>query len=351
MPPSLPSSAQDRLLVFAPHPDDETIATGGLIQSALRAGARVEVLFATDGDNNPWPQRWLERRWRVDADARTRWGARRRAEALAALDRLAVAGHAAEPRFLGWPDQGLTERLMDHPRAIDALRDRITAFAPSHVAMPALGDAHPDHSALHVMAELALLQVGLRCVRLAYCVHGASSPDALEVASDESVRACKRAAMEAYASQLALSRNRLVALAERAETFEASVAGSAAIEGNPASITMAFEPPRVRFARRELLLVLATRTSVLRFRHVLAPTSVAARMLLRDSDGHAIEADWDGRALTFELPQFARPLLSAWAKCDRGHPRLVVYDRERWARAPGRTRASAPAMPAVLGHP
>ena len=68
--------------------------------------------------------------------------------------------------------------LMDDPQAIDALRDRITAFAPSHVAMPALGDAHPDHSALHVMAELALLQAGSRCVRLAYCVHGASSPDA-----------------------------------------------------------------------------------------------------------------------------------------------------------------------------
>ena len=54
MPVSLPSSAQDRLLVVAPHPDDETIAAGGLIQSALHAGAAVRVLFATDGDNNPW---------------------------------------------------------------------------------------------------------------------------------------------------------------------------------------------------------------------------------------------------------------------------------------------------------
>ena len=53
MPVSLPSSAQDRLLVFAPHPDDETIATGGLIQGALCAGARVEVLFATDVYGTP----------------------------------------------------------------------------------------------------------------------------------------------------------------------------------------------------------------------------------------------------------------------------------------------------------
>lgn len=351
MPVSLPSSAQDRLLVFAPHPDDETIATGGLIQRALRAGARVEVLFATDGDNNPWPQRWLERRWRIDADARMRWGARRRVEARAALARLAVAGRVADAHFLGWPDQGLTDLLMDDPLALAALRDRITAFAPSHVALPALGDAHPDHSALHVMAELALLQAGSRCVRLAYCVHGASSADPLEVAPDDHARASKRAAMEAYASQLALSRRRLVGLAERVEAFEASAAGAAGIEGNPASITIACESPRLRIARRELLLVLATRTGVLRLRHVVPTTSLPARMMLRDSEGHAIEAEWDGHALTLELPRFARPLISAWAKCDRGHPRLVVYDRERWARAPGRTTAPASAMPAALGHP
>ncbi|MCB1569830.1 MAG: PIG-L family deacetylase, partial [Xanthomonadales bacterium] len=51
----------DRLLVVVPHPDDETLATGGLIQRALLAGAALRVVFATDGDNNPWPQRWLER--------------------------------------------------------------------------------------------------------------------------------------------------------------------------------------------------------------------------------------------------------------------------------------------------
>ena len=49
--------ASDRLLVFAPHPDDETIATGELIQLAIAAGVAVRVVFATDGDNNPWPQR------------------------------------------------------------------------------------------------------------------------------------------------------------------------------------------------------------------------------------------------------------------------------------------------------
>ena len=81
----------DRLLVFAPHPDDETLATGELIQVARAAGAAVRVVFATDGDNNPWPQRWCERRWHIGPAERERWGRRRRGEAEAALARLGVA--------------------------------------------------------------------------------------------------------------------------------------------------------------------------------------------------------------------------------------------------------------------
>nr|MBP6330775.1 PIG-L family deacetylase [Dokdonella sp.] len=42
----------DRVLVLAPHPDDEVLATGGLIQQALAAGAALRVIVATDGDNN-----------------------------------------------------------------------------------------------------------------------------------------------------------------------------------------------------------------------------------------------------------------------------------------------------------
>ena len=40
-----------RLLVIAPHPDDETIAAAGLLQAARAAGARVGVWLLTDGEN------------------------------------------------------------------------------------------------------------------------------------------------------------------------------------------------------------------------------------------------------------------------------------------------------------
>jgi len=78
----------ERIMVFAPHPDDETLATGGLLQQAVAAGSAVQVIFATDGDNNPWPQRAIERRWHLTPADRIRWGTRRRKEALAALSAL-----------------------------------------------------------------------------------------------------------------------------------------------------------------------------------------------------------------------------------------------------------------------
>ena len=40
------------MLVFAPHCDDETIATAGLIQRALREGTRVDVAMVTDCDKH-----------------------------------------------------------------------------------------------------------------------------------------------------------------------------------------------------------------------------------------------------------------------------------------------------------
>ena len=50
---AIPYAAQDlrgeRLLVLAPHPDDEVIGCGGLLALHLRDGRQVRVVIATDG--------------------------------------------------------------------------------------------------------------------------------------------------------------------------------------------------------------------------------------------------------------------------------------------------------------
>src|SRR5947209_20287639 len=102
MTPALNSAS--RLMLLAPHPDDEALACSMILQQAVRAGATIRVVYATDGDDNPWPQRALERRWSLSPSDRQRWGKLRRAEALAALRVLDIL--LADVQFLGLPDQG-----------------------------------------------------------------------------------------------------------------------------------------------------------------------------------------------------------------------------------------------------
>src|SRR5262245_24268596 len=163
----------ERVLVLAPHPDDETLATGGLLQRALRAGAGVRVLFVTNGDNNPWPQRVVERRWRLGAPERVRWGERRCSEALAALRYLGVAADHA--RFLGYPDQGLTRLLLTGEETLlDTLAEELLAWRPTLLVTPSVQDLHPDHSALAVFVRFACARLGapsLALTALSYVVH------------------------------------------------------------------------------------------------------------------------------------------------------------------------------------
>jgi LmbE family N-acetylglucosaminyl deacetylase len=41
-----------KVLVFSPHPDDETIAVGGYIAQGIRNGADVRIVLVTDGDKH-----------------------------------------------------------------------------------------------------------------------------------------------------------------------------------------------------------------------------------------------------------------------------------------------------------
>lgn len=210
----------DRVLVFAPHPDDESIASGGLLQIARSAGAAVRVVVLTDGDNNPWPQRWVEKRWRIGTIERARWGARRRDEARAAMRILGI--DESDASFLGLPDLGLTDLLMRaDPQVIESLRGHIDAFRPTLLVLPALSDRHPDHSATYILSHLARA----RCQAVApqlltFAVHGKTPGEShLCVHLSATQRDIKQAAILAHASQMRLSQRRFLRYAATVESY------------------------------------------------------------------------------------------------------------------------------------
>jgi len=87
---TIPLSESDRVLFFAPHPDDEALAAAGLLQRAALVGARAQLVFVTNGDNNVWAQRYVERRWQIAESDRLRWGELRKREVRAAVQAMSL---------------------------------------------------------------------------------------------------------------------------------------------------------------------------------------------------------------------------------------------------------------------
>jgi LmbE family N-acetylglucosaminyl deacetylase len=203
-------------MIIAPHPDDDVIAAGGLIQRLLSAGDALRVVFITDGENNPWPQRFMERKWFLDAGDRARWGSLRRHEALCSLARLGITEPSAS--FLAFPDQGIARLARrGDVRLREALRDLVTDFQPTLIVSPSAFDLHSDHRAIAYYAHAAAPQTPITT----YVVHGQAPAERLlcrlELSEVEIRR--KREAIESHTSQLALSRNRFLAYARSTESF------------------------------------------------------------------------------------------------------------------------------------
>jgi LmbE family N-acetylglucosaminyl deacetylase len=255
-------------LVFAVHPDDESLGAGGLIQQAKVYGADVRVVFITNGDNNPWPQRFVERRWRIDATARARWGSRRESEAVSALACLGVGREAIS--FWRYPDQGITDLLLGGTEElIEKFSDVISQWRPTLVVAPSLYDLHPDHSAAAVLLSFALARDDFDHPRpfhlMEYLIHsrGQELPgEAVELSLSREQIDLKRQAILAHRTQMALSRRRFLSFAKRTEIFFLPVATSAhessSVSARFADGFLWLEHPRVTSCGN---LLIATETS------------------------------------------------------------------------------------------
>ncbi len=132
----------DNVLVLAPHMDDEVIGCGGTLHRHVLAGARVTVVFMTDGRRGD-PDLYQDSALSAAeiAQAETTLVGRRKQEAHRAAQIIGIR----KVVFLDGPDGGLDVT----PDLVEALLDDLEATRPDVVYLPSMLDTHLDHWATH----------------------------------------------------------------------------------------------------------------------------------------------------------------------------------------------------------
>ena len=173
-------SSGDRVLIFAPHPDDETLATGGLISYLSSKKIPKNIVFLTVGDGNPYGF-WEKRKIKYRPEEFIKTGFRRQKEALNALEKLGVK--QKEVIFLGYPDGFLFKMfknsnlpLFNKARfnfipyefspdfrkeatgnnLLISLKKIIGDFKPTKIFLPHRRERHTDHKATFLFVEKVL---------------------------------------------------------------------------------------------------------------------------------------------------------------------------------------------------
>ncbi|KQO62287.1 PIG-L family deacetylase [Curtobacterium sp. Leaf261] len=141
--PDLDPTVFGSVVVVSPHPDDETLAAGGLIARAADAGVPVRLVLATDGENSHAGSPTV---------SPARMAALRETETVAAMYSLHAAITTTRLRI---PDGGLRE----HRDALTTGLVEVLTAMPSPVLLvaPWAGDGHRDHRiAGEVAREIAV---------------------------------------------------------------------------------------------------------------------------------------------------------------------------------------------------
>jgi LmbE family N-acetylglucosaminyl deacetylase len=135
----------ERVLVVAPHPDDECLGCGGAIELLRAQGCDVQILVISDGAmSHPNSQRFPAPALRAVRAAETR----------AAMALLGVQAEAI--RFLGLPDGAIPTQGAEFDQALQQCRVHLTQVSPQLIFLPQRHDPHPDHRASWQLIWMAL---------------------------------------------------------------------------------------------------------------------------------------------------------------------------------------------------
>lgn len=129
------------VLFFSPHPDDEVIGCGGLIQRLVQSGARVVILQVTDGTDS---RAFRDCPGKIDRQVRLE-------ESKQVAERLQVN------HLILWNYPGES-----YPQAEDAIEKYIhvlQTYQPALIGAPFVNDPHPIHRSVNHYLKTALERI------------------------------------------------------------------------------------------------------------------------------------------------------------------------------------------------
>ena len=188
----------DRILIIAPHIDDEVVSSGGLIQQAKSVGSQVKVVYMTNGDENLYSIIGEDKSLKISPQEFVSLGEQRMQEGVNATQILGLTKD--DLIFLGYPDGGLSSMLnkfYDTPHTsrgtkfdynpyqgtykkeqsytgvnvFSDLEEIITNFNPNIIIVSHPRDKQPDHRATYQFLEKILTDKNFQGKVFTYLVH------------------------------------------------------------------------------------------------------------------------------------------------------------------------------------
>ena len=183
-----PFDRDERVLILAPHPDDEAIACAGVIQEALSKGAKVKIAYLTYGEHNEFAFIVYKKRIILKKNEFIQMGQVRRQEAIKAMRLLGL--DEDDLIFLGYPDFGtfsIFTRYWNTDKPFSSLLTRISSvpykeslsfkapylgeniladlkkvildYRPDKIFVSHPADVNVDHKSFYLFLQIALAQL------------------------------------------------------------------------------------------------------------------------------------------------------------------------------------------------
>lgn len=175
----------DRILILAPHPDDEAIGTGGIIQKAVESNIPIKIAYLTNGENNELSFLIYKKHPVLSKPGLLKMGAMRREESTAAMQLLGL--NPSQLIFLGYPDFGTMQiftKYWGNSKPYKSMLTKVTSvpyknaytyeasykgesiladlenilldFRPTKIFVTLPADTNGDHRAIYLFLQVSL---------------------------------------------------------------------------------------------------------------------------------------------------------------------------------------------------